>query len=187
MGLIFAAIVLALSIVLLQGQRSGDAPIITKYSIFLGGFGMFMAVFGVLSQIFRVLRNSKTVGAFDFVTALFQFAGGVAMAVELGPGVNSCNNKRWRETNEVINGGYVVVGGQNFVYRDTPFDSRCQMALSITAFEFVTGMFFVLTGIFMIIASQRKANPGAVSSLAVSGLSMNIAAHIKVNPPQPKW
>ncbi|KAF3935151.1 hypothetical protein ABW20_dc0105538 [Dactylellina cionopaga] len=143
----------------MQGQRAGDAPVVTKFSIFLGAFGLFMALFGVLSQVFAALRNSKTVGGLDFATALVQFAGGAAMAVELGPGVNSCGNKHWREQNDIINAGYVIVNGQNFVYRDTPFDSRCQMAFAITSIEFIVGMFFVLSGVSMILASQQKRTP----------------------------
>ncbi|EPS38020.1 hypothetical protein H072_8277 [Dactylellina haptotyla CBS 200.50] len=157
--LVFAAIVLALSVVLLLGQRAGDAPIVTKYSIAAGALGMFMAIFGVLSQIFVALRGSKIVGALDFLTALVGFAGGAAMAAQLGPGVNSCSNKHWREQNALVNGGYVVVNGQNFVYRDTPFYSRCQMSFAITAFEFLIGMTFVLSGIGLMLTSQRKKTP----------------------------
>jgi len=154
--LVFSTIVLALSVVLIQGQRSGDAPVITKFSAFLGGFGILMALFGVTSQIITLLRNSKITGAVDFIAGLFQFAGGIAMAAQLGPGVNSCSNKLFRETNDIINGGYVVVGGRNLVYKNTPFVSRCKMASSIAAFEFLAGMAFVVSGILMILASQKK-------------------------------
>ncbi|KAF3911891.1 hypothetical protein ABW21_db0200763 [Orbilia brochopaga] len=157
--LVFGAIILALSVVLLQGQRAGDAPAVTKLSIFLGGFGILMALFGVISQILAALRNSKVVGGLDLATGLLQFAGGAAMAAKLGPGVNSCSNRQWRETNALINGGYVTVGGSSFVYRNTPFESRCQMAVAVTAFEFLLGMSFVVTGVFMIIASQRRKTP----------------------------
>ncbi|KAK6352093.1 hypothetical protein TWF730_008924 [Orbilia blumenaviensis] len=157
--LIFGAIILSLSVVLMLGQRAGEAPVITKFSIFLGSFGLFMAVFGVFSQIFAAMRNSKIVGYFDFVAALFQFAGGVATAVALGPGINSCSNKRWRETNDIVNGGYIVVNGNNFVYRNTPFESRCQMAFAITTFEFLIGMTFVISGVAMVLAAQRRKNP----------------------------
>ncbi|KAK6523348.1 hypothetical protein TWF281_001328 [Arthrobotrys megalospora] len=157
--LIFSAIILSLSVVLMLGQRSGEAPIITKFSIFLGSLGLFMSIFGVFSQIFAVMRKSRVVGALDFVVALVQFAGGVATAVSLGPGVNSCDNKRWRETNNVINGGYVVVNGQNFVYKNTPFESRCQMAFAVTSFEFLIGMSFVVSGVAMILSAQRRKNP----------------------------
>ncbi|KAK6352723.1 hypothetical protein TWF696_004726 [Orbilia brochopaga] len=159
--LLFSAIILALSVVLLQGQRAGDAPVMTKLSIFLGAFGMLMALFGVVSQILAALRDSKLVGGLDLATGLLQFAGGAAMAAKLGPGVNSCSNRRWRETNPLINGGYINVGGSNFVYRNTPFESRCQMAVAVTAFEFILGMSFVVAGVFMIIASQRKKAPTA--------------------------
>ncbi|RVD88937.1 uncharacterized protein DFL_003101 [Arthrobotrys flagrans] len=157
--LIFSAIILSLSVVLMLGQRAGDSPVVTKFSIFLGSFGLFMAIFGVFSQIFSVLRQSKIVGSLDFVVALVQFAGGVATAVSLGPGINSCSNKLWRETNALVNGGYIVVNGQNFVYRNTPFESRCQMAFAITTFEFLIGMTFVISGVAMILAAQRKKAP----------------------------
>ncbi|EWC44856.1 hypothetical protein DRE_00915 [Drechslerella stenobrocha 248] len=157
--LVLSVIVLALSVVLLQGQRAGDAPVVTKFSIFLGALGTLMAFFGVISQIFAALRDSKVVGGLDFGTGLLQFAGGVAMAVELGPGVNSCSNKRWREMNSVVNGGYVVVGGSNYVFRNTPFESRCQMAFSVTACEFLLCMTFVAAGVFMIISSYHKKSP----------------------------
>ncbi|KAK6499149.1 hypothetical protein TWF481_011720 [Arthrobotrys musiformis] len=157
--LIFSAIILSLSVVLMLGQRAGDSPVITKFSIFLGSFGLFMAFFGVFSQIFAVMRQSRVVGALDFVVALVQFAGGVATAVALGPGINSCSNKRWRETNAIVNGGYVVVNGQNFVYKNTPFESRCQMAFAVTSFEFLVGMSFVLSGVAMILSAQRRKNP----------------------------
>lgn len=157
--LVFGVIVLALSVVLLQGQRAGDAPVMTKFSIFLGGFGVFMALFGLLSQMLAVLRDSKIVGGLDLMAGLLQFAGGAAMAVMLGPGVNSCSNRQWRETNDIINGGYITVGGSRFVYRTTPFESRCQMAFAVTSFEFVLGMSFVVAGVFMIIADHRKKVP----------------------------
>ncbi|EGX53077.1 hypothetical protein AOL_s00007g26 [Orbilia oligospora ATCC 24927] len=157
--LIFSAIIISLSVVLILGQRAGDSPVITKFSIFLGSFGLFMSIFGVFSQIFAVLRQSKIVGSLDFVVALVQFAGGVATAVALGPGINSCSNKRWRETNSIINGGYIVVNGQNFVYKHTPFESRCQMAFAITTFEFLIGMTFVMSGVAMVLAAQKRKTP----------------------------
>ncbi|KAF3914615.1 hypothetical protein AA313_de0201207 [Arthrobotrys entomopaga] len=156
--LVFSAIVLAVSVLLFVGQRAGNVPDITKFSIFVGGFGIFMAIFGVVSQIFSALRGSKIVGSLDFITALVGFAGGVAMAANLGPGVNSCDNTAWREKNLVINGGYVNVGGFNYVYRDTPFHSRCQMAFAITAFEFLVGMVFVLSGVGLILANHQRKN-----------------------------
>jgi len=153
--LVFSIIVLALSIKLIKGQNYGGSPATTSYAAFVGGLGIVVAVFGVLSQILAALRDSIIIAIVDLLASLFFLAGGVAMAVALGPGVNSCNNKLYRENNKIIDGG-LTGPDHDLFFGPTPLKSRCEMAQATAAFEFLGLVAFLASAILMFLASRKK-------------------------------
>jgi len=138
--IISAVIVLGLSVSLLQGQnpRLSNAPIITTYNIFLGGWGLFTALIGLLAVCIIPLQN--LVGGFfvislDGFSAFLYLCGAIAMAVRLGLG--NCGDVSFTEFNDIINGGYAFDEKGNFlVSSNVPFEARCQKAKATTAFLF---------------------------------------------------
>lgn len=153
--LLFSVIVLALSVSLIKGQHIGGSPSITNFSAFLGGFGIIMAIFGFASQIFAALRDSIIIAIADIVPALAFFAGGVAMAVQLGPGVGSCSNPFFTERNDIINGGIINIGN-GIVYDKEDFSGRCHEAQAVAAFELLGCVMFLTSASLMFLTGMRK-------------------------------
>lgn len=75
-------VVLGLSVTLLKGQVFGDTPTTTRYSVFLGAFGMVVALLGLLS-LFVSAVPAVVPMALDAVAGILLLAGGIAWAVGL--------------------------------------------------------------------------------------------------------
>ena len=75
--LVFAAVVLGLSIHLIRGQGiDGTTPATTSYNAFVGGFGMLAALVGIVAAFVDSLNGLIMMGL-DALTAVFFLAGGI--------------------------------------------------------------------------------------------------------------
>lgn len=74
--LIFAAVVLALSVVLINQYGPGHSPSILDYGAFCGGAALLVAAVGVLACFVESLQGFITL-ALDGLAALFLLAGGI--------------------------------------------------------------------------------------------------------------
>ncbi|KAF2089224.1 hypothetical protein K490DRAFT_54850 [Saccharata proteae CBS 121410] len=97
--IIFAAIVLALSISLIRSQDYGTVAA-QNYAAFTGGFGLLVALMGVAAIFIEPLAGFIQAGA-DALAALFFIAGGIAIAVMLS-GIN-CSSKSDSNQEKLIN------------------------------------------------------------------------------------
>ena len=85
--ILFAVIVLALSVVLIRGMGpvfTGDtvqkAPSLIDYGAFCGGAGIVIAVFGVVAAFFEPLQGIFIM-ALDALASFFLLAGGIVSAL----------------------------------------------------------------------------------------------------------
>ncbi|TVY44469.1 hypothetical protein LOCC1_G003404 [Lachnellula occidentalis] len=90
--LVFAIIVLALSIVLIkdfgpvyEGYKEGNVPSLIDYGAFCGGASIIIAIVGVVAAFFEALQGI-TILALDALASFFLLAGGLAFAIKLKVG-----------------------------------------------------------------------------------------------------
>lgn len=163
--ILFAAVVLGLSIHLIKGQRTGNAPAITNYSAFTGGFGLIVAVVGIAALFVDALSGFIIMGV-DALCALFYLAGGVvsytisflfpllaqsltltlvqAVAVHLrgvSCGSSTVPNGLLLEDKAMLNGGCVTFDGRDmcgYVSSDSygTLQARCRESTADSAFMF---------------------------------------------------
>jgi Membrane-associating domain len=74
--LLFAAVVIALSAVLINGYGPGHNPSIIDYGAFCGGAGLIIAVVGIAAIFFDALQGIIVL-ALDAFAAFFLLAGGL--------------------------------------------------------------------------------------------------------------
>ena len=60
----------------MKGQKIGSAPVTTKYSVFLGAYGIIITAIGLLAVFFEFIPNLIPM-AFDGVGALLFLGGGI--------------------------------------------------------------------------------------------------------------
>lgn len=151
--LIFAAIVLGLSVSLAKGQAPSEfkapgVPATTGYSSFAGGFGMLIALIGFISIFVEFLQGIVML-VLDTLGSLIFLAGGIAVAVGLR-GV-SCGNSVDTYNNNLLNGGLssiskLKVDGFKLAWKDVDQrKSRCQMDEADSAFMFMS--FIICAGL----------------------------------------
>lgn len=175
--IIFSAIVLALSVVLIKGQLYGNAPTITKYEAFCGAFGVIVASLGFAAAFVEAIPGLIMAGV-DALCTLFFLAGSVALAVKLK--VHSCApdpgafNKNFKAPpdnaspytffNEVINAGI-----RNY---SIDYPRRCHMAQADTAFLFFAlGCFVVSIALDLMGGSSSRGAGGGFKMPGKKGAS----------------
>lgn len=83
--LIFAAIILGLSITLIKGQVYGSAPSQTDFSAFVGGWTALTAVAGILAATFLTFLDGIMMLALDGLSVIFTLAAGIVRPPALHP------------------------------------------------------------------------------------------------------
>lgn len=152
--ILFAAVVLGLSVNLAKGQAGSDdwdwldhhVPATTSYSAFTGGFGMFVALIGFVSLFVDFLQGIIML-VLDTLAGICLLAGGIAVAVGLRG--TSCGNPQQMFNNDLLNGGCGIQDKIHYCkYGDGSEDtlkSRCKMDEADSAFMFLA--FFVCAGL----------------------------------------
>ena len=80
---VFAAVVLGLSVSLVRGQGPGlNSPISLRYCSFVGGLSFFAAIIGIAGEWVSALQG-KTILLIDALVTLVNVAGGVVCALTL--------------------------------------------------------------------------------------------------------
>jgi len=74
--IIFAAVILALSVVLIHGHGPGHAPSLIDYGAFCGGAGLLFATIGAVACFVDSLQGMITL-ALDAIATFFVLAGGI--------------------------------------------------------------------------------------------------------------
>jgi len=144
--IIFAVIVLGLSVSLAKGQDRGKAPSQTDFAAFCGGCGLVFAAIGVVACFIEVLQGI-IMTVLDGIATLFTLAGGIALAVALK--VHSCSNDKFLITNSIINAGAFFFrdeDGKSVLHEETRshLQGRCHEAQATTAFLYF--MFALFAG-----------------------------------------
>ncbi|KAA8644913.1 hypothetical protein EYZ11_005293 [Aspergillus tanneri] len=135
--IIFATIVLGLSVTLAKGQAIGSAPAITGYAGFTGALGIVASLVGIAALFVSSLDGLIT-WILDGLASLAFLAGGIAFAVIL-KGTN-CEDKYTIWNNQILSGGCVTVKDEQRCYNnDHPnnLKSRCTSAKADSAFMFI--------------------------------------------------
>ncbi|KAI9662718.1 MAG: hypothetical protein M1831_002761 [Alyxoria varia] len=140
--LVFSAVVLALTVVLINGQKEDSVPAVTNFEAFNGGWGIIIAVVGVVGAFVEAVPRFVLLGL-DGFTTIFFLAGSTAYANKLG--VNSCvpdpdaleqfgyddvpeTASFYTIRNEIINAGAFS--------SSVDYAHRCRLAQADTAFLF---------------------------------------------------
>ncbi|TVY84898.1 hypothetical protein LSUE1_G000329 [Lachnellula suecica] len=149
--LVFAVIVLALSIVLIRGmgpaffgETASKAPSLIDYGAFCGGAGIAIAIVGVVAAFLEPLQGIIII-ALDGLASFFLLAGGIAFAatIKVGDCGDTSNNgylgqhAKTFEPSDVKNYGYTrddksLGKWEKDFINDT--SSRCRMIQAETAF-----------------------------------------------------
>ncbi|KAF2093659.1 hypothetical protein NA57DRAFT_81159 [Rhizodiscina lignyota] len=140
--IVFAAVVLGLSVSLAKGQAPGfSVPATTAYSSFTGGFGMVVALIGLISIFVEFLQGIVML-VLDALASLIFLAGGIAVAIGLR-GV-SCGNVDEMFKNSLLNGGCTKAHGETECYygqipvdRTDQLTGRCRKDEADSAFMFL--------------------------------------------------
>ncbi|KAI9039775.1 MARVEL domain-containing protein [Aspergillus affinis] len=149
--LLFAIIVLGLSVTLAKGQSIGSAPAITGYAAFTGGLGIVASLVGGAAFFVSSLDGIIS-WAIDGLASLAFLAGGIAYAVLLKDA--NCSDPTTTWDNEILSGGCVKVDGDktcSFGGEDK-LKSRCTSAKADAAFmliDFVVCAAVIACSIFL--------------------------------------
>ncbi|KAI9923913.1 hypothetical protein ASPWEDRAFT_109092 [Aspergillus wentii DTO 134E9] len=155
--LLFAIIVLGLSVNLAKGQVRGSAPAETGYAAFTGGFGIVAAFVGIVALFVDSLSGIIS-GALDAVASIAFLAGGIAYAVVLKG--TSCDKLRSIWDNKILSQG--CYEEDDFKICNAGVDkvkSRCHSAKADTAFMFLN--FFVCVAVCGWVLFKRRGSTGA--------------------------
>jgi len=161
--LLFAAVVIALSAVLINGYGPGHNPSIIDYGAFCGGAGLIIAVVGIAAIFFDALQGIIVL-ALDAFAAFFLLAGGLAFAVTIK--VGSCADQsddgylaRHLGTFAPSLNKYDNDNNANQEATDLTNDtiSRCRMIQADTAFIwFLSGCFLVTVVLSFLNKSSKR-------------------------------
>ncbi|KAE9374782.1 hypothetical protein N431DRAFT_455509 [Stipitochalara longipes BDJ] len=137
--LLIAAVVLALSVVMINGYGPGHAPSLLDYGAFCGAAGLIIAVAGIGAIFFEPLQGIIILGL-DGIASFFLLAGA---AVKTG----NCTDAYY-----LAGSIWKVIQVSNFkdYHGDTSAAlndvfSRCRMAQADTAFLWILFILFLVT------------------------------------------
>ncbi|CAN8101266.1 unnamed protein product [Discula destructiva] len=173
--ILFAIVVVGLSVTFMKAQEYGNSPTTTRYSVFVGAFGMLVGVLGLIAVFLDRIPSLVPMVA-DGLGALLSLAGGIAWAVAMKS--QSCTEASLKKLydNALLNQGcppdqhlssnegpYCFVAGKQTedpwpltsLWPD-PMKGLCQKAFANEAFQFaMCASFFILIGLGFL-QSKRK-------------------------------
>ncbi|ESZ95003.1 hypothetical protein SBOR_4623 [Sclerotinia borealis F-4128] len=158
--MLFAAVVLALSAVLIKGYGPGTSWSLISYGSFCGGAALIFAAIGVAACFVEALQGIIML-ALDGIASFFLLAGGVAYAATIK--VGSCSDLIYinDHRNPFFPGDHKLYHGniEKAVLED--LKTRCQETQASTAFIwFTAACFFGTTAIHFL---GHKRGGGAAS------------------------
>ncbi|KAJ4286715.1 hypothetical protein N0V90_012967 [Kalmusia sp. IMI 367209] len=143
--IVFASVVLGLSVGLIRGQAKGlNSPISLRYASFVGGVSLITAFVGIAAEWISVLQGMIGL-AIDGVVTLINIAGGVLLAIQIGNskcGDTSYDNRQKLLDNHLFSGGCGKgANGQRLCYnelegREGKVNERCKECQADTVFMF---------------------------------------------------
>ena len=77
--MIFAGVVMAISVAMAKTQKFNDPPVATQYSIFAGVFGLVVGIVGLFSMFFDQIPGTSVLAA-DGLCGLFLLAAALVMS-----------------------------------------------------------------------------------------------------------
>ncbi|CAD6439984.1 dee77c75-a6f6-43f4-b50e-55c7e1c23a1c [Sclerotinia trifoliorum] len=156
--LLFATIVLALSVIMIKGYGPGLSWLLIIYGSFCGGAAIIIGVIGIVACFMEALQGTIML-VLDCVASFFLLAGGIAYAATIK--VGNCDDFV----------GYVSHHNNPFSFsaqrRLTLWESideattRCRETQASTAFLWFTAACFIGTTVIHFLG--RKRGGGAVS------------------------
>ncbi|KAF2440785.1 hypothetical protein P171DRAFT_395514 [Karstenula rhodostoma CBS 690.94] len=147
---LFAAVVLGLSVGMIKGQGPGlNSPISLRYTAFVGGVSFLTAIIGIAAEWISVLQGMVGL-VIDALVTLLNIAGGVLLAIQIG--VPKCSdasdeNRLKLYHNHLFNGGCYkdlpkvadeLQCWNGFDGREGQLNARCKEAQADTVFLFFT-------------------------------------------------
>jgi len=138
--LLFAAIVMALSVVLVDQYGPGHAPSIYAYGTFCGGAALIIGAVGIAACFVEKLQGIIMLGL-DAFASFFLLAGGIAMAVTFK--VGGCTDLDYIDKHATFGANpdqakfYNGDTFSNGKYIDD-VEARCRMSQADTAFVWFT-------------------------------------------------
>ncbi|KAJ5852572.1 uncharacterized protein N7529_011957 [Penicillium soppii] len=155
--LLFAIVILGLSVSLARGQVIESVPSETVYAAFAGGLGIVAALLGFATTSESSVNKPLT-WLVDGVSALALLVGGIIFAVRLRG--TRCSNWLTTYHNVLLCGGcdYDASGiRSNCWYGSDQLKSRCGSAIADTVFMFLA---FVICIAALVETDARGANRG---------------------------
>ncbi|RFU35897.1 hypothetical protein B7463_g465, partial [Scytalidium lignicola] len=158
--LIFSAVVLALSIVLIKNYGPGHAPSLFDYGAFCGGAAVLISLIGIVVAFMDSLQGVIQ-GALDVLAAFFLMAGGIAFAAIIKAG--SCGDtspfgyldkKIFLPSNDKVFPGHSNKQFANELLAD--IKTRCRECQADTAFLWFAFACFVGTAVIGVMGRSRK-------------------------------
>ncbi|KAF2275922.1 uncharacterized protein EI97DRAFT_433858 [Westerdykella ornata] len=138
--LLFAIVVLGLSVDLVRGHNYGSLPVTLGFAAFVGGVSVVGALLGLAATWVEAL-NSIIGAGIDIIVALINLAGGVLIAIKLkGADCSGTSDRNRFELNKIsiINGGcekekcwYATLGELG------KLNERCRQNTADSAFMFL--------------------------------------------------
>ncbi|KAB8300281.1 hypothetical protein EYC80_000481 [Monilinia laxa] len=150
--LLFAAVVLALSVTLIKDYGPGTSWSLISYGAFCGGAAIVIAATGVVACFLEALQGIVML-ALDGLASFFLLAGGIAYAATIKVGSCSSIDYLGDHSNPFIPGP-----GKTYPSAQAALDNlkaRCQETQASTAFIWFTAACFVGTTVIHFLSSKR--------------------------------
>ncbi|CCC70840.1 hypothetical protein NCAS_0F03560 [Naumovozyma castellii] len=140
---IFLVLAIAFISTLLSTQNHGSSRV--NYCMFAAAFGLLTdSFFGMAANLIDFLSSWPIIlFVFDFLNFVFTFTAGTVLAV--GIRCHSCNNRRYLESNKIIQGSGI----------------RCRVSQAAVAFFYFAAFVFLAK---MIMSAISMASNGAFGS-----------------------
>ncbi|KUJ11706.1 uncharacterized protein LY89DRAFT_674271 [Mollisia scopiformis] len=156
--LLFAAVVLALSVVLVHGYGPGHAPSLLDYGVFCGAGALIFAAVGVLALFLEPLQGIIML-ALDGVASFFLLAGAAAFSAKIRSG--SCTNGYYiADILGTINTSpykfYAGNGDQQIENAAKDLENRCRIAQTDEAFLWIVVICFIATAVLGFLGKSGK-------------------------------
>ncbi|KAF2230902.1 hypothetical protein EV356DRAFT_535986 [Viridothelium virens] len=161
--ILFAIVVLGLSVTMAKWQRFGSPPATTEYGAFSGGFAFLVGLLGIVAVFLDAIPAIIVAGA-DALAAILTLAAGIAYVVTTR-GV-SCDSLDDTSTNSLINGGSVnVKDSRPIAGYDTQdqLTGRCKKVEADYVFMFLTfALSAILVGLGLLTNGRRSGSKAMV-------------------------
>ncbi|KAK3217433.1 hypothetical protein GRF29_1g3057418 [Pseudopithomyces chartarum] len=163
--LVFASVVLGLSVSLVRAQAEGsNSPISLRYASFVGGLTFIAAIIGIAAEWVSVLQG-KVGLLIDGIVTLVNVAGGVLLAIQIGGAKCSDKSDRYRFDvllkNHLFTGGCAKTDdGVEICYnwlpgRENQLNARCMMCQADTVFMFFIVAVLLASGTMSFLRMKR--------------------------------